>query len=85
MIERIDKAFAAMKNENRAGLVGYLTAGDPDYDTSLKNILAGIESGIDVLELGVPFSDPTADGPVIQQASRRALAGGMTMKKYCCT
>lgn len=81
MIERIDKAFAAMKNENRAGLVGYLTAGDPDYDTSLKNILAGIESGIDVLELGVPFSDPTADGPVIQQASRRALAGGMTMKK----
>ena len=81
MIARIDNVFARLKDENRAGLVGYLTAGDPDYDTSLKNILAGIEAGIDVLELGVPFSDPTADGPVIQEASQRALAGGMTMKK----
>lgn len=81
MIARIDNAFAAIKEQNRAGLVGYLTAGDPDYDTSLKNILAGIETGIDVLELGIPFSDPTADGPTIQEASHRALAGGMSVKR----
>lgn len=81
MIARIDKAFAGMKKEGRAGLVGYLTAGDPDYDTSLKIILAGIDAGIDVLELGIPFSDPTADGPVIQAASQRALASGMSVRK----
>lgn len=81
MISRIDAAFKALKAQGRIGLVGYLTAGDPEYDTSLKNILAGIEAGIDVLELGVPFSDPTADGPVIQAASQRALAAGMSVKK----
>lgn len=81
MISRIDNQFALLRKENRTGLVGYLTAGDPDYDTSLKNILAGINAGIDVLELGVPFSDPTADGPVIQEASHRALRAGMTLKK----
>lgn len=81
MIARIDSAFARIKEEGRAGLVGYLTAGDPDYNTSLKNILAGIDAGIDVLELGIPFSDPTADGPVIQAASQRALASGMTLRK----
>jgi tryptophan synthase alpha chain len=81
VIDRINTAFASMKNEGRSGLVGYLTAGDPDYDTSLSNILAGISSGIDVLELGVPFSDPTADGPVIQTASQRALAAGMSVSK----
>lgn len=81
MIDRIDRSFEAIRKENRAGLVGYLTAGDPDYKTSLKNILSGINAGIDILELGVPFSDPTADGPVIQAASQRALASGMTVKK----
>ncbi len=81
MIDRIDRTFTALKKQGRPGLVGYLTAGDPDYDTSLRNILAGIDAGIDVLELGVPFSDPTADGPVIQTASQRALAAGMSVAK----
>jgi len=61
--------------------VGYLTAGDPDFEQSERNILAAIKGGIDVLELGIPFSDPTADGPVIQEASQRALASGMNVAK----
>jgi tryptophan synthase alpha chain len=81
MISRIDTTFDSIRKEKRAGLVGYLTAGDPDYRTSLKNILAGIEVGIDVLELGVPFSDPTADGPVIQSAAHRALSSGMSVAR----
>lgn len=81
MISRINNQFSRFKKDNRTGLVGYLTAGDPDYKTSLRNILGGIETGIDVLELGIPFSDPTADGPVIQAASQRALSSGMTVKK----
>lgn len=81
MISRINNQFSRFKRDNRTGLVGYLTAGDPDYKTSLKNILGGIEAGIDVLELGIPFSDPTADGPVIQAASHRALNSGMTVSK----
>lgn len=81
MSDRIDSAFASLRKEGRPGLVGYLTAGDPNYDVSLNNILSGIEAGIDVLELGVPFSDPTADGPVIQSASQRSLAAGMTVTK----
>ena len=62
-------------------LGGYLTAGDPDVKTSEKNVRTALENGVDVLELGVPFSDPTADGPIIQEASHRALAGGMDLKK----
>jgi len=66
-----------LKEEGRKGLVGYLTAGDPDRAASEVDLCTAIELGIDVLELGVPFSDPTADGPVIQEASQRALAAGM--------
>ena len=80
-MNRIEKTFESLKCSGRKGLVGYLTAGDPDSETSLKNILEAIEHGLDVLELGIPFSDPTADGPTIQEASQRALAGGMTVKK----
>ena len=78
---RIDTKFAALKREGRAGLVTFVTAGDPDYDVSLK-ILKGLPAaGADVIELGMPFSDPMADGPAIQAASQRALKGGHTMAK----
>ena len=78
-MNRIDQTFRRLAAEGRKGLVGYLTAGDPDAAISERNIRAAIENGVDVLELGVPFSDATADGPVIQEASQRALAAGMTV------
>ena len=65
--------------EHRPALIAYLTCGDPDLATTLKIALAAIEAGADVLELGVPFSDPVADGPVIQRASQRALEQGVTL------
>ena len=78
---RIDARFAALRNEGRAGLVTFLTAGDPDPVTSGK-ILAGLPAaGADIIELGMPFSDPMADGPAIQYASQRALAAGMTLRR----
>ena len=66
--------------DHKPGLVVYLTAGDPSLDTTREIALAAIDAGGDVLELGVPFSDPLADGPVIQRASERALAGGTRLK-----
>jgi len=80
-MNRIERTFARLKREGRAGLVGYLTAGDPDLETSRADCRTALREGVDILELGVPFSDPTADGPVIQAASQRALAAGMTLKK----
>jgi tryptophan synthase alpha chain len=78
---RIDKKFAELKRERRAGLVAFITAGDPDHDTSLA-ILKGLPGGgADIIELGMPFSDPMADGPAIQASSQRALRAGQTMKK----
>jgi len=78
---RIDKRFAELKQKGRAGLVTFITAGDPDYDTSLA-ILKGLPgAGADAIELGMPFSDPMADGPAIQASSQRALKAGQTMKK----
>jgi len=78
---RIDKTFAALKREGRAGLVTFITAGDPDYDTSLAMLKGLPAAGADIIELGMPFSDPMADGPAIQHASQRALRAGQTMKK----
>jgi tryptophan synthase alpha chain len=78
-MNRIDATFAALKASGRKGLVGYMTAGDPDADTSYRDLRSAVDGGVDVLELGVPFSDPTADGPTIQAAALRALAGGMTV------
>jgi tryptophan synthase alpha chain len=78
---RIEARFAALKQEGRAALVTFLTAGDPDYETSLA-ILQGLpKAGADVIELGMPFTDPMADGPAIQAASLRALAAGQRMTK----
>lgn len=77
---RIDRRFAALKTEGRAALVTFVTAGDPDLETS-KKILAGLpKAGADVIELGMPFSDPMADGPAIQASSLRALKAGQKMR-----
>jgi tryptophan synthase alpha chain len=70
-----------LRFQNRPSLVAYLTCGDPDLATSRDIALAAIEAGADVIELGVPFSDPVADGPVIQRASERALLGGTTLRQ----
>ena len=78
---RIDRRFAELKREGRAGLVTFITAGDPDYDTSLAILKALPASGADIIELGMPFSDPMADGPAIQASSQRALKSGQTMEK----
>src|SRR5512144_3215848 len=81
VVTRIDKKFAELRREGRAGLVAFITAGDPDHDTSLA-ILKGLPgAGADIIELGMPFSDPMADGPAIQASSQRALKAGQTMKK----
>ncbi len=76
---RIDRRFAALRAEGRGGLVTFVTAGDPDAETALA-ILKGLPgAGADVIELGMPFSDPMADGPSVQASSQRALASGMTL------
>ncbi len=78
---RLDRRFAALKTEGRAALVTFTMAGDPDYETA-KKILFGLPAaGADVIELGMPFSDPMADGPAIQAAGIRALKAGQTMRK----
>jgi tryptophan synthase alpha chain len=78
---RIDRRFAALKDEGRAALVTFVTAGDPDYETSLRIVEALPSAGADVIELGMPFSDPMADGPAIQASGLRALRAGQTMTK----
>jgi len=78
---RIDRRFAALKAEGKKALVTFLTAGDPDYDTSLKIIKGLPEAGADVIEIGMPFTDPMADGPAIQASSLRALEAGQTTIK----
>ncbi|MEZ5872967.1 MAG: tryptophan synthase subunit alpha [Nitratireductor sp.] len=79
MTTRIDTRFAALKAEGRPALVTYVTAGDPDYDTSLEIVRGLPGAGADLIELGMPFSDPMADGPAIQLAGRRALEAGQNM------
>ena len=81
MTTRIDRRFAQLKTEGRAALVTFLTAGDPDAETSLALLRAIPAAGADVVELGMPFTDPMADGPAIQMSSQRALKAGQTLKK----
>ncbi len=77
--DRLDLRFATLAREGRAGFVAYVMAGDPDRQTA-SAILSGLPgAGADIIELGLPFSDPVADGPTIQKAAIRALAGGMTL------
>ena len=76
---RIDAKFADLQAAGKKAFVSYIMAGDPDYDTALE-IMQGLpEAGVDIIELGVPFTDPMADGPTIQLAGQRALAAGMTL------
>ncbi len=81
MTTRIEKRFAALKREGRAALVTFTMAGDPDYATALALAQALPKAGADVIELGMPFTDPMADGPAIQAAGVRALAAGQNTKK----
>jgi tryptophan synthase alpha chain len=78
---RIDRRFAALKDEGRTALVTFIEAGDPDYDTALTILKALPHAGADLIELGVPFTDPMADGPAIQAAGLRALKAGQTLKR----
>jgi tryptophan synthase alpha chain len=78
---RIDARFAQLKKENRSAFVTFLMAGDPDPETSLQVIKALPKAGADIIEIGMPFTDPMADGPSIQAAGLRALKAGMTLKK----
>ena len=81
MTGRIDRRFVALKKEGRVALVTFTMAGDPDYATSLAILKALPQAGADVIELGMPFTDPMADGPAIQAAGLRALKAGQNMKK----
>ncbi|MGX4768250.1 tryptophan synthase subunit alpha [Bradyrhizobium guangdongense] len=81
MTTRIDTRFAELKKQGRAAFVTYVMAGDPDITTSLEIVKALPKAGAEIIELGIPFTDPMADGPSIQAAGLRALKGGMTLKK----
>src|SRR3954464_7920055 len=81
MTTRIDTRFAELKAEGRAAFVTFVMAGDPDPATSLEIIKALPKAGADIIEVGMPFTDPMADGPSIQAAGLRALQAGMTLKK----
>ncbi|KPA20206.1 Tryptophan synthase alpha chain [Shimia sp. SK013] len=78
---RIDAKFAALQADGKKAFVAYVMAGDPDYDTSLQIVKGLPGAGVDVIELGLPFTDPMADGPTIQLAGQRALDGGMTLQR----
>lgn len=79
-MDRITKKFNDLKASKSKALIGYLTAGDPDMARSESHMRDGLRNGIDILEIGVPFSDPTADGPTIQAAGQRALRSGATLR-----
>ncbi len=78
---RIASRFAALKAEGKKAFVAYVMAGDPDYDTSMEIVRGLPEAGVDLIELGIPFTDPMADGPTIQLAGQRALEAGQTLEK----
>jgi tryptophan synthase alpha chain len=80
-MSRIGQLFERLKRENRKGLIAYLTAGDPSPDRTPALVEALVRGGADLIELGVPFSDPIADGPVIQRAGERALRAGTTLRE----
>ncbi|MBR9843231.1 MAG: tryptophan synthase subunit alpha, partial [Rhodobacteraceae bacterium] len=78
---RIDAKFADLNAKGKKAFVSYVMAGDPDYATSLEIVKGLPDAGVDIIELGLPFTDPMADGPTIQLAGQRALDGGMTLQK----
>ena len=81
MKNRIDTCFENLKNQGKKALITFITAGDPDLETSEKNVLEMFENGADIVEIGVPFSDPIAEGKTIQKSSQRALKGGVNLDK----
>src|SRR5579863_8745675 len=81
MTTRIEKRFAALKQDGRAALMTFTMAGDPDYDCSLAVLKALPQAGADLIEIGMPFTDPMADGPAIQAAAQRALRGGQSLRR----
>ncbi|RLB66586.1 MAG: tryptophan synthase subunit alpha, partial [Deltaproteobacteria bacterium] len=80
-MSRLDEKFKELKSSGRKALITFITAGDPDLDATCDLVVTLDDAGADIVELGVPFSDPLADGPTIQKASSRALAQGVTLKK----
>jgi len=80
-MNRIDRTFRKLKNERRKAFIAYITAGDPDMRVTKELVPALEKAGVDIIELGIPFSDPLADGPTIQAASHRALSKGTTLEK----
>ena len=78
---RIDATFARLKSQGKKAFVAYVMAGDPDYETSLEIVKGLPGAGVDIIELGMPFTDPMADGPTIQLAGQRALEAGQTLEK----
>ena len=80
-MNRITAKFEELKKQGKKALIGYLTAGDPNLKTSERFMREALANGVDILEIGVPFSDPTADGPVIQAAGQRALKSGTNLKQ----
>jgi len=76
-----EQVFSELKEQNRAALIPFFVIGDPDFDTSVRIVKTAIDAGADVLELGIPFSDPIADGPTIQKADIRAMRSGMSLGK----
>ncbi|ARO13883.1 tryptophan synthase alpha chain [Ketogulonicigenium robustum] len=80
-MSRIDAKFAQLRAEGRKAFVSYVMAGDPDYETSVAIVKGLPAAGVDIIELGMPFTDPMADGPTIQHAGQRALDGGQTLEK----
>src|SRR5918994_7608455 len=80
-MSRIGEKFAELKQRGEAALIPFVTAGDPDLETTLKILRALEQGGADCIELGIPFSDPTADGPTIQRSSERALKNGLSLPR----
>jgi tryptophan synthase alpha chain len=80
-MNRIDKTFRRLKETGKKAFIPYIMAGDPDIDKTMERVLMLEECGADIIELGVPFSDPVADGPTIQRAAERALAAGVSLRK----
>ena len=78
-MNRIDAAFEKLRAQNEKALITFITAGDPDMDTTVDTVLSMFENGADIVELGVPFSDPIAEGVTIQESSLRSLNGGTTL------
>ena len=80
-MKRIERKLGELSDNNQKAFVGYIVAGDPDLETSLDLMHLSVDSGVDILEIGVPFTDPIAEGPTIQQAHDRSLENGTNLKK----